>query len=165
MAVGALSLCLAACGGSSQAGTSGGTAADKGESVETTVSASPEEIYDKVKAAVTLPDMYTADDDFLMNYYGIDAAKLSSYIFASSEDSARVDSVIIMQVKDSADIGSIKDGLGGLLAQMEAEMDNYLPEAYALVKKSAVKEKGNFVYLVISEDADEITRIIEEELK
>ena len=123
--------------------------------------ASMQEIYDAVAAGTELPNMFFADDDFLMDYYGIDASLLEEYIFASPEDSARVDSVILMKLKDPAEADVISAGLDGLLAQMEVEMDNYLPEAHELVTQAKVRQHGDVLELVISADRDKICGIID----
>ena len=120
-----------------------------------------EEIYQEVAKEVELPSMYFADDDFLMNYYGIDASLLGEYVFASSEDAARVDSVILMRLKDPAEADVISAGLDGLLAQMEVEMDNYLPEAHELVTQAKVRQHGDVLELVISAVRDKICGIID----
>ncbi len=166
--------------GSGNAGTSGntGTQAAADVSVEAPLTeaagketagdkkdVTPEALYDEIKESFELPDMYLADDDFLMNYYGIDAALLDSYVFASAEDSTRVDSVIIMKVKDTSSISEIEKGLNGLISQMEVEMDNYQPEAYKLVSASKVKSTGDYVILVISSDEEAISSLISDRLK
>ncbi|MCR5094739.1 MAG: DUF4358 domain-containing protein [Lachnospiraceae bacterium] len=120
-----------------------------------------EEIYQNIAKEVELPPMYFADDDFLMNYYGIDASLLSEYVFASSEDAARVDSVILMKLKDPAEADVISGGLDGLLSQMEVEMDNYLPEAHELVTQAKVRRHGDILELVISAERDRICGIID----
>ena len=133
---------------------------------ETTSKESPEEaplqeIYDAIAEEVTLPGMYFADDSFLMNYYGIDASLLDDYLFASCEDAARVDTVILMRVRDESDAQTVKDGLQVLLDQMEVEMDNYLPEAHALVKAGEIRQNGRFLDLVLSGDREAILAVID----
>lgn len=39
-------------------------------------------------------------------------------------------------------------------------MKDYLPAQYDIVDKSSVKTEGSYVYLVISEKADDIIRVI-----
>lgn len=135
------------------------------EAAEEKKDVSPQALYDEIKESFELPDMYLADDDFLMNYYGIDAALLDSYVFASAEDSTRVDSVIIMKVKDTSSISEIEKGLNGLISQMEVEMDNYQPEAYKLVSASKVNSTGDYVILVISSDEEAINSLVSDRLK
>ena len=86
----AMMLGIAGCGSSAQKGdaiqTSVNEQNDNGQGTEQAgqtdageqkAALSPDEIYAKIKAAYTLPDMYEADADWLMNYYGIDAGMLA----------------------------------------------------------------------------------------
>ena len=43
-------------------------------------------------------------------------------------------------------------------------MENYLPEQFEIVEKSSVQTKDNYVWIVISENADAITKIIEDSI-
>jgi hypothetical protein len=108
--------------------------------------------------------MYFADDDFLMNYYGIDAARLEEYVFASCLDSTSADSVILIRLKDEADAGEVTDCLNMLLEQMSAEMENYNPEANEHVKAAQVRRNGNMIDLVIHQDRDAILAVIDNAL-
>lgn len=126
---------------------------------QNTEPASVQELYQLVRDQ--LPDMYEADDDFLMNYYGIDASLLKEYVFASCEDAARVDSVILLRVKDEKDAPAVIESLNGLIAQMEAEMDNYNPEAHELVKAAAVRQHGDLIDLVISADREKLISLLD----
>ena len=137
------------------------TVAQKAEETasQNTEPASVQELYQLVRDQ--LPDMYEADDDFLMNYYGIDASLLKEYVFASCEDAARVDSVILLRVKDEKDAPAVIESLNGLIAQMEAEMDNYNPEAHELVKAAAVRQHGDLIDLVISADREKLLSLLD----
>ena len=119
------------------------------------------DIYKSIQENVALPEMYVADDDYIMNYYGIDTSKLEDYTFASCTDPTRTDSVILMKLKDEADTDEIKDSLNLLLEQMGAEMENYNPAANELVKKASVRVNGNMIVLVICEDIDKALSITE----
>ncbi len=48
-----------------------------------------------------------------------------------------------------------------VIDQKRSEMENYLPDQFQIVDKSSVQVQGNYVYLVISEQADAIRQIIQ----
>ncbi|MCD8082985.1 MAG: DUF4358 domain-containing protein [Clostridiales bacterium] len=140
------------------------------EEAEETEASSAEEavtplsIYQAIEAQVGLPAMFEGDDAFIYNYYGIDPSVLESYVFASAEDATLADSVIIMKVLDPASTDGIVAGLQTVLDQKAVEMENYLPEQYQIVAASSVKTEGDYVYLVISENAGGIEAVIREAL-
>ncbi len=119
------------------------------------------EIYQEIEQTVSLQSPQCMDDDFISNYYGIDAASLEEYVFSMSEDAAQAETVIIMKVKDTNDMEGLRDSLQTVVDEKKNEMENYIPEQFAIVEKSKVQTKQNYIWLVISDNADAITDIIE----
>lgn len=104
------------------------------------------------------------DADFILNYYGIDVSTLEEYVFSMSEDAAQAETVIIIKVENTDDLEAITDCLQTLIDDKKMEMENYLPEQFAIVEKSRVQTKDNYIWLVISDNADAVTDIIESRL-
>ena len=125
---------------------------------------SVQEIYDLVTESVTLISPVIMQDNFIENYYNIDPALLEEYVFSMSEEATSAETVVIMKLKDKADADTISAALQIVIEEKSGEMENYLPGQYDIVKKSAVKTEGSYVYLVISEQADAIEKIIEAQL-
>ena len=121
-------------------------------------------IYDQITTALAMPDMYIADDDWIMNKYGLDAADLESYVCAEG-DETHVDRVFIVKPKAGADTEAIKAKVGSELAQLSTEdmmdyMDKAVPGQSEYVKAAAVKEQGGFIYLFISPEASAMEEIL-----
>lgn len=125
---------------------------------------SVEEVYQKIEQEVSLQSPACMDKDFISNYYGMDTDALEEYVFSISEDAAQAETVIIMKVKDEGDTESIADSLQEVVEEKKEEMRDYIPEQFAIVEKSEVVTKDNYVWLVISENEDKITSVIENEL-
>lgn len=123
-----------------------------------------QEIYDLVTESVTLISPVIMQDNFIENYYNIDPALLEEYVFSMSEEATSAETVVIYEMKDKADADTISAALQLVIEEKSGEMENYLPGQYDIVKKSAVKTEGSYVYLVISEQADAIEKIIEAQL-
>lgn len=126
--------------------------------------ASIAEVYEKIGEEVTLQSPACMDDDFISNYYGLDTALLEEYVFSISEDAAQAETVIIAKVKDAGDAEQVAESLQAVVEDKKAEMENYIPEQFAIVEKSEVVIKDNYVWLVISENEDSITSVIENNL-
>lgn len=120
-----------------------------------------EEIYQEIGEKVTLQSPVCMDEEFIVNYYGIDVSALEEYVFSMSEDAAQAETVIIIKVKDKDDMAGIAECLQTVMEEKKNEMENYIPEQFAIVEKSKVVEKDGYLWLVISEHADAITEIIE----
>ena len=120
------------------------------------------DLYTEIETSVTLYSPFCWDDDYISNYYGIDVSTLDEYVFSISEDATSAEAVIIMKAKDASDTAALSDCLQVVVDEKKNEMENYLPEQFEIVKKSSVQTKDNYVWLVISENADAITKIIED---
>ncbi len=118
-----------------------------------TGSIDPAGYYALAQEVASMPEMFMADADYLMNYCGIDASLLDSYVYSASEEATRADTFAFLLVKEPADTASVEASLATLKSQLETEMQDYLPDQYEIVKKALLGTKGNLVYLVISPDA------------
>lgn len=119
------------------------------------------EIYQEIEQTISLQSPQCMDDDFISNYYGIDTASLEEYVFSMSEDAAQAETIIIMKVKNTDDLPALTDSLQTVVDDKKNEMENYIPEQFAIVEKSTVQTKDNYIWLVISDNADAIIDIIE----
>lgn len=119
-----------------------------------------EEVYSEITETVSLKSPQCMDADFILNYYGIDTSALEEYVFSMSEDAAQAETIIIMKVENTDDLEAITDCLQTIIDDKKMEMENYLPEQFAIVEKSRVQTKDNYIWLVISDSADAITDII-----
>ena len=122
---------------------------------------SVQEIYQKIERTVSLKSPQCMDEDFILNYYDIDTAELEEYAFSMSEDAAQVETIILMKVKNHEDLEMFADCLQTFLDDKKSEMEDYIPEQFAIVDKSRIQTKDNYLWLVISDNADEIIDIIE----
>ena len=106
------------------------------------------------------PEMVILNDNYIANYYGVDLSLLEDYLFANAEDVIYADTIVLMKVKEEASAQAMKDVLDNMIAQKKLELENYLPEQFQIVEKSEVVVSGSYVYLIISEKAEEIQSVI-----
>ena len=120
--------------------------------------AAPADIYSKVISY--LPSMVSFDDSYISNYYGIDASQLDGYVFAAAEDVTQADTVVILKAKDAASVSTLSSQLATVKQQKEAELQDYNPTAYQVAAAGYVKTSGNYVYLIMSNNASAIDQVI-----
>ncbi len=111
------------------------------------------EIYEEIGQTVSLKSPQCMD--------GIDTAVLEEYVFSMSEDAAQAETIILMKVKNTEDLEGFAECLQTIVDEKKNEMENYIPEQFAIVEKSKVQTKDPYIWLIISENADEITDVIE----
>lgn len=120
--------------------------------------AAPADIYSKVTSY--LPSMVSFDDSYISNYYGIDASQLDGYVFAAAEDVTQADTVVILKAKDASSVSTLSSQLATVKQQKEAELQDYNPTAYQVAAAGYVKTSGNYVYLIMSNNASAIDQVI-----
>lgn len=123
------------------------------------------DIYAEIEEKVELPKMVTLNDNYIANYFGIDLEGLEEYVFTNAEEVIYADTVILMKAKTETDKEALKEALTTMIDHKKAELENYLPEQFQIVEKSVVQTAGDYVYLVISEQAKDIETIIEQYVK
>lgn len=141
--------------------TEAATKAEETTAVETkaaSTGAAPADIYSKVTSY--LPSMVSFDDSYISNYYGIDASQLDGYVFAAAEDVTQADTVVILKAKDAASVSTLSSQLATVKQQKEAELQDYNPTAYQVAAAGYVKTSGNYVYLIMSNNASAIDQVI-----
>lgn len=118
------------------------------------------DIYDEISKDVELVSPMEPSEDFILNYYGIDVNELDDYVFVVSEDATSAETIIIVKSSSKDIIASVNDNLEVLREDMLDELEDYLPEQYDIVEGSATVIKGDYIYLVISENEADIVNII-----
>lgn len=126
---------------------------------------SVKEIYAEIQEKVELYSPMVFDDEFLMNYYGIDASLLEEYVFSMSEDATSAETIVVMKAKQQEDVEMLSELMQVVVEEKKNEMENYLPEQFAIVEKAEVKIQGSYLWLVISENEQSIKKMIEDGLK
>lgn len=141
--------------------TEAATKAEETTAAETkaaSTGAAPADIYSKVTSY--LPSMVSFDDSYISNYYGIDASQLDGYVFAAAEDVTQADTVVILKAKDATSVSTLSSQLATVKQQKEAELQDYNPTAYQVAAAGYVKTSGNYVYLIMSNNASAIDQVI-----
>ena len=122
--------------------------------------ASLNDIYSQIEQQVSLNSPMTVPEDFIANYFGIDVSAAEDYLFVMSEMATSAETIVIVKA-GGADKQALADSLQTVINQKAAEMENYLPDQYDIVSRSTVHQTGDYVWMVISENAGAIESIIE----
>ncbi|PAB61090.1 DUF4358 domain-containing protein [Anaeromicrobium sediminis] len=68
----------------------------------------------------------------------------------------QADSVILLKAKDSSKLPELKVSLEKYVENQIKAFENYLPQNLDVVKNHILKEKGNYIILIVSHEADKI---------
>lgn len=122
------------------------------------------DIYAQIQDEVELVSPMEPGADFIYNFFGIEVSEYEEYVFEMSDDPVSAEAIIMVRTNGSDQTDSAKASLESYLEEKGLELQDYLPEEYDIVADSEVVIKGDYVYLVVSHNASDITAIIENNL-
>ena len=101
-----------------------------------------------------LPDMFTPDEDTMLNFLGIQAADCARYKVAICAEGMRADEVWLIEAKDEAALKTLKELAQNRINAKLDETETYVPDQYVIVQKAQVLTNGLYLALLISPDVD-----------
>lgn len=104
-------------------------------------------------------------EDELDRYYNISKDDIKQFAGERASSSTDYTEIVIVEAKDSGSVSKIETQLNSRLDSQRSTAKSYTPEAVELLNSCSVKTNGNYVYLVINENADGINKMIEDALK
>ena len=118
------------------------------------------DVYVQIASQVELPDMIELNDKLLMRYYGISSDIVAD--FAGGVDAGGVgqDEIVLIKAADEANVSEIEQALQTRYDSKLAQQENYNADEAEKIRGCKVETKGLYVTLIISNDADQITEIV-----
>lgn len=109
-----------------------------------------------VPGAADMMEMPLTD---LEDYMGIEPAQYTDVVYLQ-EGTLSGGEVLVLRAVNAEEAESIKACLEGYLAQRCKETQNYLPEAYKLLKECSVQRRNNTVALIVTEKPADVTALV-----
>lgn len=102
-------------------------------------------------------DVYADNFERLYNF---SIKKIDGGTIAYAADGGKADEISIVRAGDSADVSEIKKYMEARLEKRLHDFQNYKPEEVYKLEKASVTVSKNYVFLVISDQADEMITAI-----
>jgi hypothetical protein len=132
---------------------------------EVTASKSVNDIYTEITQKVSLPDMLDLNPTDLANYTGIESELYSEGTAHIPVSATLGDMILIFKAKDAASLETLRSEIDAYRSQKLDEMNNYIPAEYDKIKASEISSKGLYIWLVVSDDAETILGVINDNIK
>ena len=118
------------------------------------------ELYADIKKEIALPQMLELDEGDLMDYLGISPDDCAQFV-ATIPFNVNSDAFFIFEGKDAEAMKRIEKKLTSYYDSVLAQMANYIPEEAAKISRSGgATHKGNFTWMIISDERDRIEQYI-----
>lgn len=138
------------------------TAASDADSVagESDSSSELKGVFSEIASAVELPDMVELNDNLLNRYYGLSTDVVAD--FAGGVDSSGVgqDEIALFKAADESQVAIIEQALQTRYDSKLSQQENYNPDEAEKIRNCKVETNGLYVTLIISNDAAQITEIV-----
>ena len=95
----------------------------------------------------------------LNTMYQITADEVEAVIGKMPMMNVQASMYLVIQAKDGS-VDSVKTKVDNYATSYEQQWERYLPEQYELVKQRKTGVKGNYIYLIISENAANLEALI-----
>lgn len=110
-------------------------------------------------------DMLALAETDLMEYYGIDAANVKQFAGAVNLTGISAEEIVLIEAVDANAAATVKTQLDARYDSKAAQMKDYLPDQYAIIEKCSVRVDGNFVAMIVSENAETYVAAYEAAIK
>ena len=130
---------------------------------ESAKSADLSALYDNLTAS--MPQMLPMDEETMLNFQGIEIADCVQAKVAICAEGLRADEIWLIEAKDEAALEKLQALAEARIQAKGEETVSYNPEQYAVVQEAEVFTVGNYLFLLVSPDADTLKAEVEAALK
>ena len=110
-------------------------------------------------------EMLSLNEGDLLDLYGIKGEDVKQFAGAVNTSGIKCDEIVMIEAVGSDAAGRVKSALDNRYQAKLNEMENYIPEEYAVIKECSVTASGNFIAMIVSHNAAELTKIYSEAIK
>lgn len=134
---------------------------NQNESKKISVSISLEELNKKIEKSgkYDISKMQVIDKGYAISTFLIDEDKIQDIIGKSPIINTKSSMYVVIKT-DENNLQEVKMSLESYGREYENQWSTYLPDQYELVKSREIGIKGNYVYMIISENPEEIVNMI-----
>lgn len=124
-----------------------------------------EQLLSDMAAKVGWKDMMTMSSKHLKNLYGIAEADVVKFSGVMKNDGITADEILLIKAENETKADALKEKLQARLKNKANEAKDYLPEQYAVIEKAEIKQKGQYLALLVSPDVDALSKLWEAAMK
>lgn len=118
-------------------------------------------VFAEIKSTVELPEMIELDAPAkLERYYGITEDQIEDCAGGVDSSGVGQDEIVIIKASSEENVEAVKTALQTRYDSKLAQNENYNADEAEKIRNCEVKTSGLYVYMIISNDADQINQIV-----
>lgn len=124
-----------------------------------------EQLLSDMATKVGWKDMMTMSSKHLKNLYGIAETDVVKFSGVMKNDGITADEILLIEAENETKANALKEKLQARLKNKANEAKDYLSEQYAVIEKAEIKQKGQYLALLVSPDVDALSKLWEAAMK
>ena len=122
-------------------------------------------VRESIAAQYDLSEMMALSEDDLLDMYGVKADDVKQYVALIAKSSTSADEILLFEAKDADAAARIREKLEARYQSKLNEAKDYLPDEYTKISGCKVETSGNFISLIVSSEAEAMTKIYQATFK
>lgn len=118
------------------------------------------DVFTEISETVELPDMVELNDNLLNRYYGLTTDAVADYAGGVDSSGVGQDEIALFKAADESQVATIEQALQNRYDSKLSQQENYNPDEAEKIRNCQVETNGLYVTLIISNDAAQITEIV-----
>ena len=118
-----------------------------------------------LSASYDLDGMMALSEDDLLDMYGIRMEDVKQYVALIARTGTSADEILLFEGRDADAAARIRAQLDKRYQAKLNEAKDYLPDEYAKISACKVTESGGYVSLIVSADAEAMSKIYRDSFK
>ncbi|MGL4762863.1 MAG: DUF4358 domain-containing protein [Sarcina sp.] len=119
----------------------------------------------KIDNAISAETYTKGSSKELRRFFGINTDDILDYTLYTPAYTMDVNEILIVKVKDQANIDIIKDSIDARVESQISTFGSYGPDQCALLEDYILKSKGNYIFYCVSPENEKVYKLFKESLK
>ena len=108
----------------------------------------------------TISSMEASSDREMLEFMNIDPATLSEYIYYQGTEALSVEELLIIKVKDKAQLASLKDAVEKRIEDQISTFESYGPVQVAMLENAIISTKGNYIFYSTGKHSEKYKEVL-----
>ena len=122
-------------------------------------------VKDTLAAQYDLTDMMALSEDDILDVYGIKAEDVKQFVALVARTNTSADEILFFEAVDADAAARVKEKVDARYQAKLNEAKDYMPDEYEKISACKVETSGNCVSLIVSADAEAMTKLYQDAFK
>ncbi len=113
-----------------------------------------EEVESSIESQIDTSSLVKANDQTFKQDYGLNAADYEGVMLYVSSNYLEAQEILLVEVKNDDQLLEVEEAIDKRIENRRNDFEGYIPEQVLLLDDAIVTIRGNYIFLVISEDAE-----------